>query len=67
MEHFTVSARKYRPQTFQEVVGQQHITSTLRNAIKQNHLAHAFLFVAHGVWGKLLVPGFWQKPSIVRI
>lgn len=41
---FIVSARKYRPQTFDTVVGQAHITTTLKNAIKQNQLAHAFLF-----------------------
>jgi len=44
MDKFLVSARKYRPQTFDTVVGQQHITTTLKNAIKSNHLAHAFLF-----------------------
>ncbi|HEY1114306.1 MAG TPA: DNA polymerase III subunit gamma/tau [Chitinophagaceae bacterium] len=44
MEKFIVSARKYRPQTFDTVVGQQHITTTLRNAIRSGHLAHAFLF-----------------------
>lgn len=44
MDNFIVSARKYRPQTFSTVVGQQHITTTLKNAIKHNQLAHAFLF-----------------------
>ena len=44
MEKFVVSARKYRPQTFDTVVGQEHITTTLRNAIKNKQLAHAFLF-----------------------
>ncbi len=44
MDKFIVSARKYRPQTFDTVVGQLHITTTLKNAIKQNQLAHAFLF-----------------------
>ncbi len=44
MEKFIVSARKYRPQTFRTVVGQSHITNTLKNAIKSNHLAQAFLF-----------------------
>src|SRR6478672_2782677 len=44
MEKFIVSARKYRPQTFDTVVGQDHITTTLKNAIKSGHLAHAFLF-----------------------
>jgi DNA polymerase-3 subunit gamma/tau len=44
MDRFIVSARKYRPQTFDTVVGQEHITTTLRNAIKHQQLAHAFLF-----------------------
>lgn len=44
MENFVVSARKYRPSTFNSVVGQVHITTTLKNAIKNNHLAQAFLF-----------------------
>lgn len=44
MDRFIVSARKYRPQLFDTVVGQSHITTTLKNAIKHNQLAHAFLF-----------------------
>ncbi len=44
MENFVVSARKYRPSTFNSVVGQAHITTTLKNAISNNHLAQAFLF-----------------------
>lgn len=44
MDNFIVSARKYRPVTFDSVVGQSHITTTLKNAIKSNHLAQAFLF-----------------------
>lgn len=44
MENFIVSARKYRPETFESVVGQQHITSTLKNAIATGKLAQAFLF-----------------------
>jgi DNA polymerase III subunit gamma/tau len=44
MEKFIVSARKYRPQNFSTVVGQSHITTTLKNAIFNNQLAHAFLF-----------------------
>jgi DNA polymerase III subunit gamma/tau len=44
MDKFVVSARKYRPQTFDTVVGQNHITTTLRNAIRHQQLAHAFLF-----------------------
>lgn len=44
MDKFIVSARKYRPQLFNTVVGQSHITTTLKNAIKNKQLAHAFLF-----------------------
>ncbi|SEA11030.1 DNA polymerase III subunit gamma/tau [Pedobacter hartonius] len=44
MENFIVSARKYRPATFETVVGQNHITGTLKNAIRNNQLAQAFLF-----------------------
>ena len=44
MESFIVSARKYRPMSFKSVVGQEHITTTLKNAIKNNQLAQAFLF-----------------------
>src|ERR1700749_5263994 len=44
MDKFIVSARKYRPQNFSTVVGQAHITTTVKNAIRNNQLAHAFLF-----------------------
>ena len=44
MEQYVVSALKYRPQDFEEVIGQEAITRTLDNAIKQNHLAQALLF-----------------------
>lgn len=44
MSDYIVSARKYRPHTFDTVVGQEHITTTLKNAIRSQHLAHAFLF-----------------------
>lgn len=44
MDNFIVSARKYRPQNFSTVIGQSHITTTLKNAINNNQLAHAFLF-----------------------
>ena len=52
MEHFIVSARKYRPQNFEDVVGQQAITNTLENAIKSNHLAQALLFTGPRGVGK---------------
>lgn len=44
MSQFVVSARKYRPVRFDEVVGQQHVSQTLKNALQTDHLAHAFLF-----------------------
>jgi predicted ATPase with chaperone activity len=44
MENYIVSARKYRPTTFESVVGQSHITTTLKNAIRSGKLAQAFLF-----------------------
>src|ERR1700748_464189 len=44
MDKFIVSARKYRPQDFSTVVGQSHIPTTLKNAIRNGQLAHAFLF-----------------------
>jgi DNA polymerase III subunit gamma/tau len=52
MEQFVVSARKYRPATFDTVVGQEAVTSTLKNAIKTGHLAHAFLFTGPRGVGK---------------
>ena len=52
MEQFVVSARKYRPQTFIDVVGQQAITNTLLNAIENNHLAQALLFTGPRGVGK---------------
>ncbi len=52
MDKFIVSARKYRPSTFKQVVGQESITSTLQNAIKNEHLAQAFLFTGPRGVGK---------------
>lgn len=52
MESYTVLARKYRPSTFKSVVGQDHITNTLRNAIKNKRVAHAFLFCGSRGVGK---------------
>jgi len=52
MEHFIVSARKYRPTQFKDVVGQQSITNTLQNAIVNNHLAQALLFTGPRGVGK---------------
>ncbi len=52
MSEYQVSARKYRPQTFDTVVGQSHITTTLKNAIRSGHLAHAYLFTGPRGVGK---------------
>ncbi len=52
MSDFLVSARKYRPQRFDEVLGQEHITKTLKNALLKNKLAHAFLFTGPRGVGK---------------
>lgn len=52
MEQFVVSARKYRPATFDTVVGQEAVTETLKNAIRSNHLASAFLFTGPRGVGK---------------
>ncbi len=52
MSNFVVTARKWRPQRFDEVVGQEHITSTLKNAIKENRIAHAYLFTGPRGVGK---------------
>jgi DNA polymerase III subunit gamma/tau len=52
MSNFVVTARKWRPQRFEDVVGQEHITSTLKNAIKEKRIAHAYLFTGPRGVGK---------------
>ncbi len=52
MSNFIVSARKYRPSRFEDVVGQEHISQTLKNALKSDHVAHAFLFTGPRGVGK---------------
>ena len=49
---FLVTARKWRPQKFNDVVGQEHVTNTLKNAIKENRVAHAYLFTGPRGVGK---------------
>lgn len=61
MENFIVSARKYRPDTFQTVVGQVSITSTLKNAIKNSQLAHAYLFCGPRGVGKTTCARIFAK------
>lgn len=58
---YIVSARKYRPSTFESVVGQQALTQTLRNAIRTNHLAHAYLFCGPRGVGKTTCARIFAK------
>jgi DNA polymerase-3 subunit gamma/tau len=61
MDNFIVSARKYRPSTFSSVVGQNSITTTLKNAIKNSHLAHAYLFCGPRGVGKTTCARIFAK------
>lgn len=61
MDNFIVSARKYRPSTFSSVVGQSALTITLKNAIKSNHLAHAYLFCGPRGVGKTTCARIFAK------
>ncbi len=61
MDNFVVSARKYRPATFKSVVGQASITTTLKNSIKNNHLAHAYLFCGPRGVGKTTCARIFAK------
>ena len=61
MENYIVSARKYRPTTFESVVGQLALTQTLRNAIRTNHLAHAYLFCGPRGVGKTTCARIFAK------
>lgn len=61
MDQYIVSARKYRPTTFESVVGQEALTQTLRNAIRSNHLAHAYLFCGPRGVGKTTCARIFAK------
>ncbi|MDR1370744.1 MAG: DNA polymerase III subunit gamma/tau [Dysgonamonadaceae bacterium] len=61
MENYIVSARKYRPSTFRSVVGQQSLTTTLKNAIRNNKLAHAYLFCGPRGVGKTTCARIFAK------
>ena len=61
MSSYTVFARKYRPRTFADVLGQEHITRTLRNAIEKNRIAHAYIFVGPRGTGKTSTARIFAK------
>jgi DNA polymerase-3 subunit gamma/tau len=61
MNNFIVSARKYRPSTFQSVVGQHSVTTTLKNSIRNSHLAHAYLFCGPRGVGKTTCARIFAK------
>src|SRR5437867_12003847 len=60
-QQYQVLARKWRPQQFDEIVGQQHVSTTLQNAIGQNRLAHAYLFVGPRGVGKTSTARIFAK------
>jgi len=55
---YQVLARKYRPQKFSEVIGQEHVTRTLKNALQQGRTAHGYIFSGHRGIGKTPSPVF---------
>lgn len=64
-DNYIVSARKYRPKTFASVVGQEALTTTLRNAVKSRKLAHAYLFCVPVAWARRRAHVSSPKPSTV--
>jgi DNA polymerase III gamma/tau subunit len=67
MENFIVSARKYRPLDFKSVVGQDSITATLKNSVKNKQLAHAYLFCGPRGVGKTTCARIFAKRSTAKI
>lgn len=61
---YQVIARKWRPQTFDDVVGQDHVVRTLKNAIARNRIAHAYLLVDHAARARPARPGFLLRRSM---
>lgn len=65
MDEYIVSARKYRPMTFDSVVGQSALTTTLKNTVKSGKLAHAYLFCGPRGVGKTTCARYFAKPLTV--
>jgi len=64
---YQVIARKYRPQRFSDVVGQEHVTQTLARAIEQKRIAHAYLFCGRAALAKPPSRGFLPNVSTARV
>ena len=58
---YQVLSLKYRPQSFDELVGQTHVTQTLVNAFKRERVAQGYISPDRGEWGKHLLPVFWPR------
>ena len=65
MDEYIVSARKYRPLSFDAVVGQQALTTTLKNAVKSGKLAHAYLFCGPRGVGKTTCARIFAKDAVI--
>ena len=63
---YQVFARKYRPLTFDDVLGQDHVVQTLKNAIEHNRLAHAYLFVGPRNGKNIYRQNFCKSPELQR-
>ena len=63
---YEVLARKWRPKTFDDVVGQTHVTTTLRNAIASDRVAHAYLFVGPRGIGKTTLSRIFAKSLVCQ-
>ena len=58
---YVVVARRYRPQVFAELIGQEHVAQALSNAISSNRVGHAYLFTGAGAWARPRPPESWPR------
>lgn len=63
---YQVLARKWRPQAFSDVVGQEHVLTALANGLSLGRIHHAYLFSGTRAWEKPLLPVFWRKALTVK-